>query len=250
MYALTAVIVGLVDTLVEFATVKIAAIANFQKMLPTDIVQIIDENKGQLALLPLAVMVPGGFCILFLLLGAICPNLKMHKGSYCLSKCFIMLANLFLLLSLIFYIIFVAIAVILKFAPPAVQEQINQILGMCDTIPLTFNQMLADISPIVSTLKTAGQDVVELESNLKDIGIILGLLDKGCGHLQNLFPAIYGLFLPGLTCVVAIVFAFFVNNTLCCVTGCCRAPPSTPVVTKSDGGTEMIAKSSGTVQEV
>ena len=42
-----------------------------------------------------------------------------------------------------------------------------------------------------------------------------------------------GLFLPGLICVVAIFFAFFVNQTLCCATGCCKAPGAAPVVMTS-----------------
>jgi len=192
----------------------------------------------------IAVMVPGALCIVLLLLATLCPLLPQHKGSYCWSKCCIMLANLFLLISLIFYIIFAAVALVLENAPPVVQTQIASVTALCDTMPPTIMQLVADAQAVIALLKSAGQSTSAFDAVMNDLSTIIKLVDTGCGHVNQLFVDVYAVFLPGLTCVVAIIFAMFVNNTLCCAEGCCKSP------TKGDNSKAGVEMTGGPTQEV
>ena len=74
----------------------------------------------------------------------------------------------------------------------------------------------------------ASQDasVVSAQAMLASAGTLYQTVDGGCNALKGIFTEFENLFVPGLTCVVSIVFALFVNNTLCCAAGCCcKAPP-------------------------
>lgn len=228
MSALTTTVDGLIQTLLDLTSSTVSAIKDLTASLPTSIISTIEQQRAQIQLLPIAVMVPGALCIIFLLLACLCPLSKGHKGSYCWSKCFIMLANVFLLVSFIFYIIFVAIAAVIQFGPPQIKDQLRQITGLCDTVPPAMQQLVADNKAGLDLLVAAGQpesSLANLRTVLDDVESLTTSIAKGCTHLNQLFVDVFNLFLPGLMCIVAIVFAMFVNNTLCCAEGCCKAPP-------------------------
>ena len=238
MQSLTTTILGLIDAIIAFATSTSTIVSGIAAALPSSIIQLLQDQRSIVALLPFAVMGPGALCIVFLLLAFILSCSSGHKGSYCFSKCCIMLANIFLLLSFIFYIIFVALALALELSPPSIKLQIKSATSICDTLPPTINQVLADAQGTLSLMQSAGATVpADLQSTLTDVQAISTIITTGCGHVSQLFVDIYNLFLPGLTCVVAILFAMFVNNTLCCAEGCCKAPPKAG--TSSKGVVEM-----------
>ena len=136
--------------------------------------------------------------------------------------------RLLLLVSFIFYIIFVAIATVIQFGPPQIKDQLRQITGLCDTVPPAMQQLVADNKAGLDLLVAAGQpesSLANLRTVLDDVESLTTSIAKGCTHLNQLFVDVFNLFLPGLMCIVAIVFAMFVNNTLCCAEGCCKAPP-------------------------
>ena len=227
MDALTATILGLIDTLIGLTASTIPAIQDLTSALPSAILDTISSYRDLVSLLPYAVMGPGALAIVTLLLGSFCPLLRSHKGSYSVTKCFLLLANLFLVLSFVFYAIFAAVSVVLKLGGPLIQTQISTITGMCDTIPPWISQLVADNQAAVNQLDAAGQDVTELQAQLDEVSNLSGLITGGCGYLNGLFDEFEKLFLPGVLCLVAIVFALFINNTLCCATGCCKGPPTT-----------------------
>ena len=238
MAGVTTVILGLIDTLQDLTESNLPAIQDLTSALPDEILDQVIELKGQVALLPFAVMGPGAVAIIALLCGSLCPMHSGHKGSYAVTKCFIFLADIFLILSLVFYSIFAGLAVLLKFPPEVVAAQIRTITGMCDTIPPWISQMVADNTAALNQLDAAGQDVSELQTQLEDVSGLSTSISEGCEGLSGFIEEFILLFLPGVLCIVAIVFALFVNNTLCCATGCCKGPPK--AASKSEEATQQV----------
>jgi len=226
MNALTATIVGLVETLEKLMTSNVAFIQDLVRQLPTDITNQVINNKARLNLLPAGVGAPGWLAGVFALLAAVTTQCKGHRGSYCCSKVWMILTFVFLALSFIFYIIFAAFAIVIRLAPPIVQAQIDQITGLCETVPMTVKQLVSDNQLAVDQLKAAGQNVSSFETTLADMTFLATTVDEGCGFLISFIDELIALFLPGLMCIVAIVFAWFVNTTYCCAAGCCRGPPT------------------------
>ena len=241
VYLVGTVLPGLVDpTLLGISdTSQIQQVQSMANMIPAGVVNSISQYEEQVKLLPFAVMGPGALCIVFLLLGALCPC-HPRQGTYICTKLMNFFATVFLLLSFIFYLIFVGVSVTLKYAPPAVQVQIDQIMGMCTSIPMNMRQLVADNAVAIEkvyaiALTNAGGDavaasqdasVVSAQAMLASAGTLYQTVDGGCNALKGIFTEFENLFVPGLTCVVSIVFALFVNNTLCCAAGCCcKAPP-------------------------
>ena len=229
MNSLTQNVIGLLDTVVELSQSTVSAVSALSKQLPTTIIDAISAQKSALSLLPVAVIVPGLFCVIFMTMAALMGWSKSRPGTYCCTKCMIMLGNLFLLLSIIFYCIFAGIAVVLLYAPEPIPSLISQVTGLCDTVPAQINQLLADNMAVLDQLKLMGQaaaDLATLESQLNDVQGISDVITKGCGHMNGLFDDAFSLFAPSVTCVVAILFSIYVNNTLCCAAGCCKAKPT------------------------
>merc|ERR1719473_1247948 len=71
--------------------------------VPGDIVNLINTQKSMLGLLPIAVIIPGLIVILLSFSASACASSKARKGTWCCTKCAVMIANIFLLLSLILY---------------------------------------------------------------------------------------------------------------------------------------------------
>ena len=66
-----------------------------------------------------------------------------------------------------------------------------------------------------------------LDPNILDVAVLVVTVEAGCTYINGIFTEFENLFLPGLTCVCAVCYAMFVNNTLCCAAGCCcKAPKS------------------------
>jgi len=226
MNALTATVIGLVNTLEALSLSTVPFIQDLMTQLPSEILNQVISQKSQLSLLPAGVGAPGWLAGAFALLAAVTTQCKGHKGSYCFSKLWMTLTYVFLLLSFIFYIIFAAFAIVIRVAPPIVQAQLNQITGLCETVPMTVTQLVTDNTLAVEQLRNAGQDTTSFDATLADFTFLATTVDSGCGFLIGFLDELVALFLPGLMCIVAIVFAFFVNTTYCCATGCCKGPPT------------------------
>jgi len=227
MNALTVTIVGLVTTLEQLGLSKVPFIQSLYNQLPSEIINQIIANKEQLNLLPAGVGAPGWLAGAFALLAAVTSQCRGHKGSYCCSKVWMVLTYVFLLLSFIFYIIFAAFAIVVRLAPPIVQAQLAQITGLCETVPMTVSQLVSDGQLAVDQLRAANQNVTTLQTTLDDFSFLATTVDGGCTYLISFIDELTGLFLPGLMCIVAIVFTWFVNTTYCCAAGCCcKGPPT------------------------
>ena len=228
MEGLTNEITGLVTTFNELVASNVDAVRSMSAQLPPEVIDALRDNVNQLRNLPFAVIFPGLMSCIFLLLGTLCPPLPMNKGSYLASKCMFFFATVFLLLSLIFYLIFVSVAVALTYPPPVLLEQINLIRGICLTVPAELNQMITDNTGAIDQLEAGGQDVSTYRADLAELDVIVVTVTGGCGHLRNFLLEIMHLYLPAMLCVIAIIFAFVVNQTLCCATGCCKSKPGAP----------------------
>jgi hypothetical protein len=222
MDGLTGVFINLVDIFVDIMTSEVEYIQSFTSTVPSGIIDTLQQYKDLVRLLPFAVMGPGALALVFMLVAAICPCGKCNKGGYCVTKCMIMLANVVLLLALIFYAIFAAVSLALKYAPPSMKEQLNTATSMCEVVPATVNQLVEDNSAALTNLQAAGANTTELDATLDMVRDLASTLDDGCENILQLFVEFNLLFLPGLMCVIAILFAMYVNNALCCAAGCCK----------------------------
>jgi hypothetical protein len=191
--------------------------------------ELLEQAKSQFSLLPVAVMIPGLFAAIFLALGAMCPRLPINKGSLCWSKCYMFLALIFLIVALVFYILFAAAAIAFAFAPPELQEGIATIRGMCVSIPAQIGQQVTDGQLTLERLGGASNpDLAEIITTLDEAKALSDLVVDGCGSLISLIDELIGIFVPAIMCVIAIIFAAFVNETLCFAAGCCCYGPSKP----------------------
>jgi len=226
-------IVGLVDVFIGLfdQASALPALGSVTSTVPTAIIDPLRANRNVFSLLPLFVMVPGILAAIFLAAGGVGASLRVRKGTYCCSKCFMFLAYFFLFDALVFYAVLAGVAVLFATAPPALMVSINTIRGMCVRMPAELSQRYADADAMVDRLSGAGQDVSEFTTMLGTVEDIRDLVDGGCTNLTLLLDELIGVFLPATFCVCAILFAFWLNTTLCCSAGCCRAPPKTDVVT-------------------
>jgi len=223
MNALTAAIMGLIEAFLGIVNSNVSFVKSFSGMIPPDIPALLDAQKANVALIPVATMVPGLLAVVCVFFVGACPMGKCHQGKYGCTKCFVLLSFVLLLLALIFYCIFMGIALVLEFAPPAVQDQINSITKTCEVLPAQLTQLVTDNSITVGQLKKAGQDVSELEKTLNEIGELVEILDGGCGNLLKMFQALVDLFVPAFFCVICILYAFYTTQSFCCAAGgCCE----------------------------
>lgn len=226
MSGLTTSITGLVDTLVALTQSAVPVVQTLTAKLPGSIITTINQFKSAISLLPVAAMVPGLFCVLFMATASLCSMSSKRKGSYCFTKCMIMLGNLFMLLSFVFYAIFAGVAAALAVAPPQLQSAISLVTGTCDTIPTMINQLVADNEAALNQIAAASLPTdATLTTQLADVKNVATIIDTGCGHITQMFVDFNALFAPSVCCMIAIFFAAFVNNTLCCAAGCCKSNP-------------------------
>jgi len=168
-------------------------------------------------------MVPGLLAVVCVFFVGACPLGKCHQGKYGCTKCFVLLSFVLLLLALIFYCIFMGIALVLEFAPPEVQKQINYITKTCEVLPAQMTQLVTDNQIVVGQLKKVGQDVSALEKTLNDVSDLVEILDGGCGNLLKMFQALVDLFVPAFLCVIFILYGFYTTQAFCCAAGgCCE----------------------------
>ena len=226
---LTDAIIAIVAEIIALFNSDVPQMQSFRSRLEVikPILDALSENIETLRFLPFVTMGPGLVAAGFLLLGSFCPILPMNKGSYCVTKCMVILAHLTLILSLVFYAIFAGFSVALQF--PIIRDNINRAGSVCITVPASLQQHIADADAALTLLGCPGTScptaMVNAATMLADARTISLSIDTMCTSMDNVFETLQVLFVPGLMCVVAIVFAMVVNQTLCCSAGCCRSPP-------------------------
>jgi len=225
------IFVDLIDVIAAMRISTFTAVADLMGELPPDILDQIEANKSHAKLLRFYVLGPGVLAIVFLALASLLGCSTRRKGTYCCTKLFVILSNILLILALVFYAIFAGAAVVINYAPPAIKENLNSIEGLCTQIPAQIQQLTADNQHAINIFAgTPGQNQADLAALQLEIDKVTALnvqITLGCDSIKNLFDEMIVVFLPGLLCVIAIVFALFTNNSLCCAAGCCKAPPKT-----------------------
>merc|ERR1719486_624641 len=222
------VVVGIVDTVIEFTDDdQPEFVRDFADDIPDGVTDQLEARRAEIENFQLYVVVPGVVTAVLLLPAFLASPLckGANKGSYCWSKCAMLIATILLIVCLVFYTFFAAVAVVIHSGVG--KEEIGQITGLCETVPPALQQLVQDNQAMLDRLIDAGQNsdkMVEYSQTLDDVGGLLDLIDDGCGHLSSFLDEMIDLFLPGFLCTVAIVFALVVNITLYCSAGCCKAP--------------------------
>jgi hypothetical protein len=212
------------------------ALNDFVDTIPSGVLDSLRDNRDHFEYLDEAVLVPGLLAAIFLAFGFLCPLIPVRKGSLCFSKIYMMLAFLLLVLALVFYIIFASAAIFMAEAPdraPELAEEVNRMRGLCVQIPISIQQRITDANTAISTLQTAGQNVTQYTNSLNTARSLHTLLDGGCTHLTDLLDEMVKVFVPAMMCIVAIVFAIVVNQTLCCAAGGICRPRKSQVISKT-----------------
>ena len=218
------VFIGLIDALLELQDSTVSAVRDFFADLPQSAVNQIERNRSRAELLRVAALAPGASACAVLLLMAACSCSSRRQGSYCCTKFLALCANLLLVISAAFYVIFAVFAVVVRYAPEDLDRQIRDIRSTCVVIPATVNQLFADNRQALATLAASGQNVTELLAEIDELSGLRATLDRACELLDGFFAEMEELFAPGIICCVAIVFAMLANNAVCCAAGCCGRP--------------------------
>jgi hypothetical protein len=250
MDAFTVVFVGLIRTFVTLTTSQEPAIKSMVGFIPASVVTTIQQQESLAPYLSFFVMGPGLVAAVVLLSTSVVPCMKKNKGSYCCTKVLVSIAYFFLVLSFGVYAVFAAFAVIITYPPvPLIDVQINQITGICATMPGFLRQITTDNQAVIDELANAGEDVTTYQTELVTITNLTQTVVAGCGYIDGLFDELFFLFVPGVICICGVLIAFFTNTTLCCATGCCFMGPK--VSERSDVQTsDAYAYADRTVQTV
>ena len=128
---------------------------------------------------------------------------------------------------MVFYLIFTALAIAVNTVPD-IEQGVSLARAQCELIPAQTRQLVSDNQAAIDQLNAMGADVGDFQAQLDEVAQLSGFVSRGCAHVNTLIDEMLNLFFPAVLCVVAIIFAMFVNQMLCCVTGCCRSPPLTP----------------------
>lgn len=97
--------------------------------------------------------------------------------------------------------------------------------GLCTRVPAQLNQMVTDGQATIDQLAAYDQPTDEFETAVAAGIVASDLIASGCASVLSLIDELIAVFVPALMCVIAIVFAAVVNETLCCAAGCCKGPP-------------------------
>ena len=210
------------------------------------VVSILKTIKPYIDLLNVAVIVPAVLVSLTLLVTSACEARKTKNNSKCCMKTFALVSMLLMVVCLVFYCIFAALAIAIN--EEFVQDQLKVVTSLCETTMPVMKQTLSDAKTAVTRAKAVpGVDTTEL-SDLEDVLAqakpAAELFDKTCDCITDLFFSFEGLFVPGLCCVVAAAYGLFIVNSLCVAAKCCCKP------TIKGGADEADAGISKSVQEV
>jgi hypothetical protein len=174
-----------------------------------------------------AAMTPAALSLILLLLAAV-SSLLATSTRFCVSKCFVGLTDLSLIVCLAWYIVLAGGGL---FADrPLLANTWNTFSTVCDSASTAIDTAIATAQQEVETLVgsgaspgvvgTAQAQLAEAEAQGRDFSALCVCLDTMPDALKALAPA----GIVGLGCTV---LALVCVNGLCCANGCCkRAPPA------------------------
>jgi len=192
--------------------------------LPPD---IISAMRAAVPYLDFASMGPAIIgMILFLLSGACgCRSSK----TYCCSKLFIILADIFLVMVFAFYLA-IGIAGLL-YDKPVFTDQYKIVTDVCIQSLPTLQKALGDAEAAQAAAAANGASPGQLASAQSQLGAAQNQMadfTEMCSCLDELPSELGALTGAGLTGAAAVVLAYIFVNGLCCATGCCRQPKVAP----------------------
>ena len=128
----------------------------------------------------------------------------------------------------------------LSYPPPGtgVEAHINRARTMCVSVSAQLTQRVTDGHSALNQLQAAGQTIPQASlDQLAEIQALVLDVQDGCMYFEGFFQEIFRIFLPCCAACIVIAFSLWVNQMLCCVTGCCKGPPAKAPEGKK--GTEM-----------
>ena len=200
-------------------------------------VSMLKDIKGYIDLLPLMVSLPALLAMATLLLAAACGARDISTMKC--AKCFGFYSMVLLIVSFVFYIIVVVLAVAITDA--SIQEQIIKVTSICETTLPNVKQTLQDSTASIAKAKDVPNvdttELTKLQDKLAEVKPAVKLFETACLCLNETFFAIAELFVPGVVCVTAVYYALYSVCGLCCAAKCCGTP------TIGAGGVSLVKSS-------
>lgn len=200
----------------------------------------VERTEGYYEWLPVVAVAPGCTALALSLTAGGLFHLRYHptgRREFTAAKWTNFAAQALLLPAATWYAILVAVGYAIDH--PAVQKQVRQIAGTCDTTLPMLEQSLADARAqrdrTAALLSAGGGDarlagrLAELTASHANAADALAVFGAECGCLDQLMADIATLLGPGALCLCAVLFSLIALNGLCCAVRCCRAPRSAKV---------------------
>lgn len=211
----------------------------------------IDTMRLLVPYLDFAAIVPALISTLFLLAAAAlgCGCKKGQRTFFC-AKCLVLLSELVLAITLAFYVVVAAAALMAD--RPVLADQWAQFTAVCsDSLP-ELQAAINDATAAVAQLRSSGATPGQITTAQGDLDRAIAQKDdfvQMCGCLDQVPDQVLGLRGAGLAGLGTTLLAYVAVNGLCCAAGCCRRPASARVA-PGDDDLEYIEGDAGAAKEV
>ena len=177
--------------------------------------------RNYVAYLDFAAMGPALFSAVMMLLAAL---ISCFSGSgYCCSKVFIVLSDVFVLLTLGYYLFVAGLG--LLHDRPVLTDRWQDILSLCTENRPLLTQALAEAQASIDAASGMTPGTVgTIQAQLDYATSALTNFDGLCSDLGSVPLKLQQLTWPGIVGFGVSVTALVLLNGLCCATGCCRSP--------------------------
>lgn len=181
---------------------------------------ITDALESHIDSVSIAAILPAAFAAALVLLASLCG--LRNAGSFKCAKCMIVIAEIFLILSFIFYFVIFFLSLISD--TDQVTEQTDEFTSTCtETLPDLQDELVNAQATLISA-QAMGADTSMEQADVDHATDALEMFDTMCGCLLSIIPDVQELQTPALLCAVVSLLEFIFINCLCCSAGCCRNP--------------------------
>ena len=188
------------------------------------VLDTVKQIKPYIEMIDLISLAPAAVVVLTLIITAGCGQRDIQTMKW--MKCFALTSLPLLIVCIVFYAIFSAVGYAITFE--AVQEQFIKVTSLCETSLPTIKQTLTDAESALKSAKTLtgvdASDMSDLEDKVSYARPAANIFEAVCDCINNLFFSINKLFIPGLCCVSASVYALWTVFAMCCAGKCCCRP--------------------------
>lgn len=214
-------------------------------------VGFIEGARQAVPYLDFAAIMPALVSTLFLLLAAgLGCGCAREQRSFCCAKCFVLLSELALTLTLAFYVVVVAIALLAD--RPVLTDQWDAFTNVCSESLPRMQQATTDaqgaLESVVAQSGASPGQRATAQATLDASRAQLSEFEALCECLERVPSAMLALRGPGLAGLLVTLLAYVAVSSLCCAAGCCRRQPVRIVPDDPSKATEKLPPSTAQLE--